>query len=268
MGIAGTENGWWRDVLENGQASLFASHFDIDWTPPKVSLAGRVLLPVLADQYGEALENGELRIAVAGGALEIQYRDQRFPMAPDSLLPLLEEAANNLARPAGDVAAQELASIVTALRHLPGRGETELERRKERAREGEVQKRRLAALCGADPEVDSVLQEVVARTNGSPGEPRSFDRLDALLSAQPYRLCSWRVAAEQINYRRFFDVNALAALRMEDEPVFAAAHGLVLELIGNGTIQGLRLDHVDGLYDLSRESAPRHRSRPARERGA
>jgi (1->4)-alpha-D-glucan 1-alpha-D-glucosylmutase len=144
---------------------------------------------------------------------------------------------------------QELASIITAVRHLPPRrplGPAELE---ERNREKEIIKRRIRELRAASPAFRSAVDAVLAEVNGTHGDPHSFDRLDALIEEQSYRLAFWRVAAEEINYRRFFDINELAAVRMEDPTVFQDTHRLLLRLIGEGKIQGLRIDHPDGLRD-------------------
>jgi (1->4)-alpha-D-glucan 1-alpha-D-glucosylmutase len=143
----------------------------------------------------------------------------------------------------------EFLSILTAIRHLPGRKSATQELRQERNREKEVIKRRLARLTSESPAVLAHIERAVATLNGEPGNPRSFDRLDALLSAQPYRLAYWRVAAEEINYRRFFDINELAAVRMEDPEVFEQTHAFAFELLREGCIDGIRIDHVDGLYD-------------------
>ncbi len=137
---------------------------------------------------------------------------------------------------------------MTALEYLPRRTETDPERIAERAREKEIIKRRLERRCQEAPQVQHAIAEAVAQINGTPGESRSFDALDVLFSDQAYRLAFWRVAAEEINYRRFFDVNDLAAIRMELPEVFDATHQLLLELIGAGAVTGVRIDHPDGLY--------------------
>ncbi|HYR59523.1 MAG TPA: malto-oligosyltrehalose synthase, partial [Chthoniobacteraceae bacterium] len=155
--------------------------------------------------------------------------------------PLLQAAAERLAEPPA-----ELASIVTALDHLPERTETNPERIAERMREKRIVRERLARLCGEKPEVAAAIAAVVETLNDAT-DPASLDRLDALINAQPYRLSSWRVAAEEINYRRFFDVNSLAAIRMELPEVFAHTHRLLLELIATGALDGVRIDHIDGL---------------------
>src|SRR5438105_12035177 len=118
----------------------------------------------------------------------------------------------------------------------------------ERAREKEIIKRRLERRCQEAPQVQQAIEKALAEINGRPGDPRSFDKLDELLNAQSYRLAFWRVAAEEINYRRFFDINDLAAIRMELPEVFEAAHELVVDLVRRGAVTGLRIDHPDGLY--------------------
>jgi (1->4)-alpha-D-glucan 1-alpha-D-glucosylmutase len=249
MGIASGENPWWNDVLENGPSSLHADSFDVAWTPPQASLQNKVLYPILGAQYGEVLENGDLVLSRQGGMFVLRYFDHTLPVAPRSVIPLLERTASRLTLSKDDPSAQELSSIVTSLRHLPLREETDPEKREERAREKEVVKRRLDALTRESAEVAAAVDIEVVAINGKKGDPRSFDALDALLLEQNYRLAFWRVATEEINYRRFFDVNQLVAVRMEDPGVFEAAHAKVLALAADGRIDGLRLDHTDGLYD-------------------
>jgi (1->4)-alpha-D-glucan 1-alpha-D-glucosylmutase len=241
-------NAWWSDVLENGPASLYADYFDIEWHPPKEVLENKVLLPVLGAQYGEVLEKGELVLERQGGAFCLRYWERCLPVNPSTVVPVLERAVEALGVPVDDPRRQELESIVTGLRNLPAITETDPEKRHERAREKEVSKRRLAALC-EDPEVAAAIDAEVKRTNGTAGDPRSFDALDQLLVQQAYRLAFWRVATEEINYRRFFDINDLAAVRMEEPAVFDDAHALLLEHVAAGRVQGIRLDHTDGLYD-------------------
>jgi (1->4)-alpha-D-glucan 1-alpha-D-glucosylmutase len=249
MGIGGQENAWWMDVLENGPSSIYAEFFDILWDPPKVGLRNKVLLPILGDQYGNVLERGELKLVREGGAFWLQYWERRLPVSPDTLVPLLERVAGTVDLPVDDHALLELESIMTMLKHLPPSDTTDPEGRAERHREKEIFKRRLEALCAESNEVCQQLGVMLEVFNGRPGEPASFDDLDRLLRLQSYRLAFWRVATEEINYRRFFDINELAALRMESPAVFDASHALVLRYIGEGRITGLRLDHPDGLYD-------------------
>jgi (1->4)-alpha-D-glucan 1-alpha-D-glucosylmutase len=250
MGIAKSANPWWQDVLENGPSSQFASFFDIDWHPLKQELENQVLLPILGDSYGAVLERQEITLEYVAGAFNARYFDRVLPIAPgtyDRILGVDSEPL--LAQIEGTDAGTEFLSILTAIRHLPGREAQTPELRAERNREKEVIKRRLARLTTDSPAVLAHIRRAVTTLNGKAGNPRSFDRLDALLSAQPYRLAYWRVAAEEINYRRFFDINELAALRMEDPDVFERTHAFAFELLREGCIDGMRIDHVDGLYD-------------------
>jgi (1->4)-alpha-D-glucan 1-alpha-D-glucosylmutase len=252
MGIIGNDNPWWNDVLENGVASTHAATFDIGWyASPRPQLRGRLLLPVLGDPYGKVLEAGQLRLEFAAGAFSITYFDHRFPVDPGSIAHILGQRADELeqAFAADPEALVEYQSILTAVKHLPSRSETDAEKVAERQREKEVIKRRLAVLTEQHGTARLFLDEIVASYNGTPGEPRSFDLLDELLDDQAYRLSYWRVASDEINYRRFFDVNELAALNMERPEVFAVAHELVLRLARAGQVDGLRIDHPDGLYD-------------------
>ncbi len=250
MGV-GTQNAWWMEVLENGPSSRYAYYFDVDWQPVKSELANKVLIPVLGDQYGVVLENGELKLAREGGSFLVTYYEHRFPVAPRSVPQVLRLRLEELRDKLGpeEASVWELESICTSLEKLAPRSETDPAKVEERAREKEVAKRRLHMLCDASPGVREHVDHNVAIFNGRPGEARSFDLLDRLLDSQAYRLAHWRVAGEEINYRRFFDINGLAAIRMEDERVFEEAHRLVLRLVREGKAIGLRIDHPDGLYD-------------------
>ncbi len=241
MGIAETKNHWWMDVLENGPASPYARFFDIDWLPLKRELENKVLLPVLGDQYGRVLERGELCVKFEDGRFWLDYYSLRLPLGPRSTRPLLKRAAELIVQPPA-----ELMSILTAMEHLPPSTETNEEKVAERIREKEVIRARLARLCEEAEDVREALARALAELHEK-SDPASFDRLDALINDQPYRLSSWKVASEEINYRRFFDVNSLAAIRMELPEVFDATHRLLLELIGKGLVNGVRIDHIDGL---------------------
>jgi (1->4)-alpha-D-glucan 1-alpha-D-glucosylmutase len=251
MGIAKSANPWWQDVLENGPSSRYAQVFDIDWHPLKPELENKVLLPILGDSYGAVLERQQMCLEYENGAFRVRYYEQILPIAPGTYDRILGANAHALLEEIGaeSEAGIEFLSIVTAIRHLPGREVHDPEALAERHREKEVIKRRLAALTSRSPEVLAHVQRAVAAFNGIAGTPRSFDQLDELLSAQAYRLANWRVAAEEINYRRFFDINELAAIRMEDPAVFDRVHAFVFELLAAGAIDGVRIDHVDGLYD-------------------
>ena len=256
MGIGEEGNSWWMDVLENGRSSLYAPYFDIDWDPINTKLTNKVLLPILGEQYGKVLENGELQVNFAPeeGRFYLCYWEKTFPINPRSYHSLLDYDKARLLEELGgeSEAALEYQSILTALEHLPAHNETERERILERNREKEVIKRRLAALCVSEPRVREFIEGNVAVFNGVPGEPHSFDLLDTLLELQPYRLSFWRVATEEINYRRFFDVNDLAAVRAEQSTVFQETHRMVMRFLREEKLNGLRIDHVDGLYDPAR----------------
>src|SRR6184192_1462776 len=266
VGIADSRNVWWMAVLENGLSSRFAPYFDIDWQPLKFDLRDKVLLPILSDQYGRVLERGELQVRFEEGTFYLLYGERRLPMAPGTYRYILEIALQNLSEHKEEDFYAELQSILTALEYLPKRTETDPKRIAERIREKEIIKRRLERRCAEAPQVQHAIEKALARINGEPGDPRSFDKLDELLNAQSYRLAFWRVAAEEINYRRFFDVNDLAAIRVELPKVFDAVHRLVLELVSTGAVTGLRIDHPDGLY-LPREYFVKLQQRSAKALG-
>ena len=251
MCVADLSNAYWFDVLENGPSSPHARMFDIDWNPPREDLANKVLLPILGDQYGRVLENQEIRIEYGYGGFLAAYYEIALPIAPRSwpriLTPVLEYARERLGD--SDQCVLELESIITALGYLPLRTETDQERIRERHREKGIVKRRIVTLANHCQAVAAGIDVSLRRINGRAGDPASFAELEALLAEQAYRLSFWRVAADEINYRRFFDINELAALRTEDPAVFEATHRLLLDLIGRGWITGLRVDHPDGLFD-------------------
>ncbi|ALA59209.1 malto-oligosyltrehalose synthase [Nitrospira moscoviensis] len=255
MGIGKALNRWWRDVLENGPSSRYAEAFDIDWHPIKRELDDKVLLPILADQYGAVLEDQEIAVVYEDGQFLLRYGEHELPVAPKSWIRILSHRLDTLVGTEEDAAqadVMELQSILTAIRNLPGREERDPERIAERYREKEIIKKRLAALMEGSGKIRDLVLENVRRFNGERGRSESFDLLDALLNEQAYRLASWKVASEEINYRRFFDINDLAAVRMENPDVFRESHQLVFQLIREGAVNGLRIDHVDGLYDPGR----------------
>jgi len=252
MGIGHpSSNAWWTDVLENGPSSIYAAYFDIDWHPANPNLNNKVLLPILEDQYGKVLESGKLRLVYEDGAFRFKYYESLLPVEPASYSTLLSHRLEELQTTLGDESPhlQELHSILTALTYLPPSSEATPEKIVERNREKEVVKRRIAKLVEACPEVRRAVQRTVLGFNGVVGDSPSFDRLDRLLEAQPYRLAFWRVATDEINYRRFFDINELAAIRVERPEVFRDTHQLTLRLLAEGKVTGLRIDHPDGLWD-------------------
>ena len=251
MSATPTENLWWNDVLENGPSSPQAAYFDIDWQPVKEELRNRILLPILGDQYGQVLESGELKLEYREGAFCLRYYQSLLPLDPRTYRVILTHRLDALKEtlPADSEDLRELESIVTALEHLPERTATEPASVAERQREKEVIKDRLGKLAQRSPAVAEFIRRNVQEFNGTAGDPHSYDRLDKLLDAQVYRLSHWKAAADEINYRRFFDINELAAVCMEDREVFAESHRLLFELLVQGDVSGLRIDHIDGLYD-------------------
>ena len=254
MCITDASNKWWWDVLENGPSSPYSRFFDVDWHPPKEELANKVLLPFLGDQFGRALEGEQIRILYDDGAFYVALHEMRLPVAPRSWHLILEPIRQEMRGQLGESHSHlvELESILTALSYLPPRTELDEAKVRERQREKEVIKRRLATLVSASDPVRLAIEQAVRQINGSQGVPASFDRLEQLLTDQAYRLSFWRVAADEINYRRFFDINELAAIRVEDREVFDAVHKLVFELVREGRVTGLRIDHPDGLFDPER----------------
>jgi (1->4)-alpha-D-glucan 1-alpha-D-glucosylmutase len=250
MGIAHNRNARWLDVLEHGPAAASAVYFDIDWAPVKAELAGKVLLPILGDQYGAVLDSGQLQLVLEDGGFRVRYYEHLMPVAPRSWGRILGHGLAELQARLGaehpDLV--ELKSLISWITTIPPRTETDPDRIAARRREVEIGRTRLAALLAASPEVRAFVEDNIRTFNGTPGDPRTFDALDELLADQAYRLAYWRVAGEEINYRRFFDINELAALRVEAPEVFADTHRLVFGLVGEGLVTGLRVDHPDGLY--------------------
>lgn len=251
MCIESSQNQWWMDLLENGRASRYAAFFDIDWSPAKKELSNKVLLPFLAEQYGKALEQGQLRLCLLQGAFWLAYNQTMIPLEPKSTVMILEHHLEELQQnlEANSPPLMELLSIITALQHLPSVDEDNQEKINERYREKEIIKKRLKELIEESVEISGFIEKNITIINGSKEDRKSFLLLDRLLSHQVYRLSYWRVATEEINYRRFFDINGLAAIRMEEPQVFRETHKLLLRLIREGLVTGVRIDHVDGLYD-------------------
>jgi len=233
MSIAGSGNHWWLDVLENGPSSYYAHFFDVDWT---ATGDDRVLLPVLGERYGRALTTGTLAIVHERGAFSVRAHDMRFPIAPRSL--------GTIVRRAGDRARHaELQFIGDALAGLPSPHDRDVAARRRRHRDKAVLLGRLGALISEHPTLAEALDAEVEAINHDPVG------LDAILEAQNYRLVHWTVAASQMSYRRFFDITTLVGIRNEDPDVFETSHQRVLEWLADGTLDGVRVDHVDGLLD-------------------
>ncbi len=249
MGVDPVHNRWWRDVLENGPSSPFAHFFDIDWDPVKRELRGKVLLPLLEDQYGIVLERGDLQLEWHEGRLIVRRGELHFPVDPKQYLHVLQYRLDALAKQLGgeDSSLGTYRELVQAFHELPGCSETD--RCEERQERKEELLSRLQTLIQACPEISSHIEHNLAVFNGEPGNRESFDLLHEFLEAQPYRLAHWKAAHDEINYRRFFHIHELGGLRMEDADVFTATHRLVLRLVREGRVTGIRLDHLDGLFD-------------------
>ena len=232
MGV-GADNPWWVDVLTWGDRSPYAAFFDIDWQPLNAQLRGKVLLPFLGEHFGRVLERAELALSydAEAGAFWITYFENRFPLAPQSYAEIIAAV--------GD---RDLADAFRALRARPRglRARAAL-----RARFDEL-KTRLAERARESP-FGASLALAISRYTVDPASPATANRLEALLGGQSYRLAFWRVAVDDINYRRFFDINELAGLRMEGSEALAQTHRFVFGLIERGMLQGLRIDHIDGL---------------------
>jgi (1->4)-alpha-D-glucan 1-alpha-D-glucosylmutase len=248
MGVNDRDNGWWWDVLENGPHSQYASYFDIDWDRASVTLRNKLLLPFLGDHFGAVLERGELRLVYENERLQIAYFEKRYPLSPLTWPAVLELALENADFDQTAPERLELRSIISQLRNLV-REPSQVIDIDEMYREQLVARQRLNKVVNDSSEVQAALKQALKTFNGNADDSESFDRLETLLNQQWYRLAYWRVAADEINYRRFFDVNDLAAIRVENSDVFAAVHSLVRQLLSQGRITGLRIDHPDGLFD-------------------
>lgn len=253
MGVMGNDNPWWLELLENGPAASSARFFDVDWSPLKETLRGKVLVPVLGDHYGNVLEKGELVLGFdpAQGHFDIRYYEHRFPLDPSSYPALLAHHLTQLGERLGaeHPGLLEFASLNTAFSNLPPRSVSDAEKLVDRQRDEVVHKQHLARLYLENADIACYIDEVVQAFNDTAGQAADITLLHRLLEEQPYRLAYWRVASDEINYRRFFDINELASLRMDDPEVYETTHALVFELIASGKVQGLRIDHPDGLYN-------------------
>lgn len=252
---ASHENAWWMDVLENGPASPYAKFFDIDWRPAMskaaLLLKDKVLLPVLGDLYGNVLENGELTLHLDETGLFVRYYERRFPLDPCSYGPILEQCLDRMAQNLSPDhrAIGELRTLVAELEEVPPRTSSQpadVDRRRDLSASI---KQRLFRSYRDDLEVRLSMEAALRELCDTGNRPESADSLHSILSRQGYRLAHWKVAYEEINYRRFFDINDLVRLRVEDEDVFRIRHEPIVQLIREGKVTGLRVDHIDGLHD-------------------
>ncbi|MFO8149223.1 MAG: malto-oligosyltrehalose synthase [Trueperaceae bacterium] len=236
MAIAGRQNPWWWDVLENGPSSRYASYFDVDWEASEERWPNKVLLPVLGDHYGRVLEDGQLQVAHTDGAFVLRYHDHVFPLDPSSVAGLLAGVAELRG-------SSHLAFLAERHAGLPRPTVTARQAVERRHRDQAVLAELLARLCREEPTIAAAIDAAVVRLNGD------HDALDALLEQQNYRLALWRTASRDLGYRRFFDIKDLAGLRVEEPEVFAATHALPIAWVERGWVHGLRIDHPDGLRD-------------------
>jgi (1->4)-alpha-D-glucan 1-alpha-D-glucosylmutase len=242
MGV-GNDSVWWQDVLENGRASEYASYFDIDWNPLNPDMKDKLLLPILGCQYGEELEAGRIQVVLMDGQLQVRYFDHLMPIAPRTLPVIFPDAQlDDWGVP------QFFREVLRETAHIPPHETTDGALAAQRRQQLEELRPRLRAALEST-EMQPVLERALGSINGVPGDARSFDRLHQLLEQQPYRLAYWRVSTEEINYRRFFDINDLVGLRMENPEVFAATHCLIRRMLARGEVTGLRIDHCDGLFN-------------------
>jgi (1->4)-alpha-D-glucan 1-alpha-D-glucosylmutase len=271
---ASSDNPWWLDVMQNGPSSIYAPFFDIDWHPPITKATflqeNRILLPILGDLFGNVLENQELTLKLDESGFFVRYFDTKLPLDPKTYGGILEYSLKSLSAALGikHPACQELSLLIEVVLLLPDRNSSD---------PGEIEKRRrvvghltheLWRLCQEYPEIKADLEKTLHVFNGTKGDPGSFHLLERLLADQVYRIAFWKLAAEEINYRRFFDVSDLVGLRVEEPGVFEARHTQMFQLIKEGKVTGLRVDHVDGLRDplrylqrLQEEARPRPKSK-------
>lgn len=236
MAISGPENRWWWDVLENGPSSPYAVFFDVDWGSPEGSMSNRILLPVLEDHYGTVLEKGLILLNIKEASFQVSYRDLLFPMAPRSISGILERVGKESGH-------SEIMFLAYSLENLPLPSVTDHESTSLRHRNIRVIKGRISRLFRMEPDLGAIAERVVAEINEDP------DALDEILEKQNYRLSFWGKAREDLAYRRFFDINSLVGIRVEDERVFSETHSMIIKWLNEGAVDGLRVDHPDGLRD-------------------
>jgi (1->4)-alpha-D-glucan 1-alpha-D-glucosylmutase len=240
------ENQMLVDVLENGESSRYFHFFDIEWDHPYESIHRRVLAPFLGRFFGESLEEGEIKLGYAKNGFNLGYYNRILPLRLESYVTLLTYRLSDLKKKLGEDHPDyiKLLGVLYILKTLPSREEM-----KDRYDQIRFVKTTLWELYDKNRDVRKFIKENIKIFNGKRGNPESFNLINGLLSEQYYRLSFWKVATEEINYRRFFNINELLSLKIEDEDVFNHTHSLIFRLIDEGKITGLRIDHIDGLYD-------------------
>lgn len=239
---ASSQNPWWMDVLENGSSSAYGGFFDVEWSPGSGSGEEKIFLPVLGDPYGEVLDRKEIQLAIDDQGFFVKYYDSRFPVDPSSYALIVDHDFEDASK------TEEFQAFLDAIQRLPERTTTYWEGIEGRRRDVPHIKEQLQQLYTGNPDFRAYVDRRLEQLNGIKDDPASFDRLDQILQAQPYRLAWWLGARERLNYRRFFDVSELIGLRMENPEVFAKTHELILKWVEDGRVTGLRIDHVDGLF--------------------
>lgn len=232
----GRENRFWWDVLENGSSSRYASFFDIDWDPAEERLRNKVLVPVLGDHYGRVLEAGEIQVVRHGTEFTVEAASQSFPVSPNSLSVILARAAEYSKSDA-------LSFVAASFARLPEPEGWDRRAMLARDRDKVVLQRIVGRICEEQRAACDAVDRAVCDLNAN------WDALDDFLNQQHYRLAFWKTADQQLGYRRFFDVNTLIGLRMEREHVFEETHALLVEWLRKGVLDGVRVDHPDGLRD-------------------
>ena len=245
------ENPWWRDILEHGPSSPYAHFFDIDWNPSFAPVENRLLLPVLGRPFGEVLEGGEISLCFEAGSFWLECSGNRLPVEPKSYSLILNKGLGAFKeRTQADAGAfKEVMAALDLLEELPTHTETEPSAvQKRRGLTAEI-KRRLASLHASSQVFRSFLEESLHSLMGTKNDPESFFGLECLLMRQPYQLVFWQAGLREINFRRFFDVNELVGVCVEKEDVLQATHAMIFDLTAQGKVAGLRIDHIDGLFD-------------------
>jgi (1->4)-alpha-D-glucan 1-alpha-D-glucosylmutase len=228
MAVGGSDNPWWLDLLEWGRLSPYSEFYDIQWHSADPLMEGKLLLPFLGSDYGVALQDGTLplRFDAHHGAFFVEHYEHHFPICPMTCGELLTSDIDQL---------KSLADRFSTLSY-----QTDAHRL---AIPLQDELRELAT----DPAMLQAIEQNLKAYDSLTRE--GFERLHNLLERQSYRLASWRTAADDINWRRFFDVNELGGLRVERPAVFEATHAKIFQLVAQGLVDGLRVDHIDGLAD-------------------
>jgi len=248
---ASPENPWWMDLLENGRDSPYQSFFDIDWNPVDRALQNKVLLPILGRPYRQTLENQELALTLEKSGLFVGYHGLRLPLNLKSYSSVLSYGISRLEEilGKGNPVFQQYKQLVETIERLASDYNVDANKAADKHRERRTIKETLSRILNESLGLRSFLLENIALFNGAKGFPASFEMLNSLLQQQVYRLTFWETGRDQINYRRFFDINDLIGVRVESRHVFEATHSLVFRLVREGKVTGLRVDHIDGLYN-------------------